>query len=206
MEINDVFIYIENNNIEKSKCDEIIERFENDNRKLPGIVADGLAPDYKNTQDLLLFGLDEWKDIDDLLFTKLHDAINKYLRTEITSNSNDVISMNLFGFGEVVDLGYNIQKYNVNEGFYHWHSDFINNKHKINLIRLLSFIWYLNDVTDGGETEFLKGKIKPRAGKLIIFPSSWNYYHKGNMPLSNDKYIITGWVGILNKQMTQTTS
>lgn len=199
MEINDVFIYIDDNNIEKSKCDEIIMRFENDNRKKPGIIAAGLFPEYKNTQDLLLFGLDEWKDIDELLFTKINEALHKYLNTDIITNSNDVVNMNLFGFGNVVDLGYNIQKYNVGEGFYHWHSDFKNQTGNLNLIRLLAFIWYLNDVTDGGETEFINGKIKPKTGKLIIFPSSWNYYHKGHMPLSNDKYIITGWIGIPNK-------
>jgi hypothetical protein len=75
----------------------------------------------------------------------------------------------------------------------------MNQRGNFKLIRLLTFIWYLNDVTDGGETEFINGKIKPKTGKLLIFPSSWNYYHKGNMPLSNDKYIITGWIGIPNK-------
>ena len=41
---------------------------------------------------------------------------------------------------------------------------------------------------------FKNGKIKAEKGKLLIFPSSWTYIHRGNIPISDDKYIITGWV------------
>ena len=36
-------------------------------------------------------------------------------------------------------------------------------------------------------------KIKPKKGRLLIFPSTWTYIHGGNTPISNDKYIVTGW-------------
>jgi hypothetical protein len=63
--------------------------------------------------------------------------------------------------------------------------------------RVITYLWYLNDVNDGGETEFCGDfKVKPRAGKLVLFPASWCYPHKGIMPLSNNKYIITGWLHI----------
>lgn len=64
-----------------------------------------------------------------------------------------------------------------------------------NQSRFLSFIWYLNDVEIGGETEFLNGKVTPSTGKIVLFPATWTYLHKGCMPISNDKYIITGWIG-----------
>ena len=51
----------------------------------------------------------------------------------------------------------------------------------------------MNDIEEGGETYFYNGKVKPEAGKLILFPATWTYNHKGNMPKSDDKYIITGW-------------
>ena len=54
-------------------------------------------------------------------------------------------------------------------------------------------MWYLNDVEIGGETDFINFKIKPTTGKLVIFPSTWTYPHCANIPISNDKYIITGW-------------
>jgi hypothetical protein len=48
---------------------------------------------------------------------------------------------------------------------------------------------------EGGETELcIDLKIKPEKGKLLIFPASWLYPHSGKMPISNDKYIVTGWI------------
>jgi hypothetical protein len=55
---------------------------------------------------------------------------------------------------------------------------------------------YLNDVEEGGETEFLylKKRIKPQQNRLLIWPAGFTHTHRGNPPLSNNKYIITGWV------------
>lgn len=78
-----------------------------------------------------------------------------------------------------------------NKGKYVYHNDgLISN----NETRKLTFIWYLNDVLDGGETEFLDFKVIPKAGTLFIFPAIWTYPHKANILLSSDKYIITGWL------------
>jgi hypothetical protein len=87
-----------------------------------------------------------------------------------------------------------LQKYNKCKGRYVYHNDFTNEPEK-NRYRVITFIWYLNDVTDGGETEFFGGKIniKPEKGKLVLFPASWAFPHRGKMPISNDKYIITNW-------------
>ena len=61
--------------------------------------------------------------------------------------------------------------------------------------RMITYLWYLNDVDKGGETEFWGTyKVKPEAGKLILFPATWSYPHCGNIPISNAKYIITGWL------------
>ena len=59
----------------------------------------------------------------------------------------------------------------------------------------LTYIWYLNDVIEGGETEFFGNyKIKPEVGKLVLFPACWSFPHCGLMPISSNKYIITGWL------------
>ena len=48
---------------------------------------------------------------------------------------------------------------------------------------------------EGGETQFWDNyKVKPQKGKLVLFPASWTYPHSGLMPISHDKYIITGWI------------
>jgi hypothetical protein len=86
-----------------------------------------------------------------------------------------------------------IQKYDKNKGKYIYHNDSrIDYKNK--KTRMFTFIWYLNDVYEGGETEFINFKIIPERGKLVIFPASFVFPHCGNMPVSDDKYILTGWV------------
>lgn len=60
--------------------------------------------------------------------------------------------------------------------------------------RTLAWMVYLNDVDEGGETEFLyqQLKIKPVTGRVVIWPGSFTHLHRGNPPMSN-KYIATGW-------------
>ena len=63
-------------------------------------------------------------------------------------------------------------------------------------IRLLGFLWYLNDVATGGETDFavLGKRIAPRAGRLVLLPPMWMYAHSGLTPVSNPKYIVTSYL------------
>ena len=65
--------------------------------------------------------------------------------------------------------------------------------------RFLAFFIYLNDVDEGGETEFISInkpgtyiplKITPQRGRLLMFPPLWMYYHAGLKPVSNNKYLI----------------
>jgi hypothetical protein len=59
--------------------------------------------------------------------------------------------------------------------------------------RYMVFLWYLNDVAEGGETEFVDLGIAstPAAGKLLMFPPYWMYRHAGCAPVSNPKYILS---------------
>ena len=58
--------------------------------------------------------------------------------------------------------------------------------------RFLALFFYLNDVDEGGETWFTKMgiKVKPEAGRCLIFPPTWTYPHAGLPPLNTNKYII----------------
>jgi len=86
-----------------------------------------------------------------------------------------------------------IQKTKVGEGYHFWHCENAEMKARN---RILAFMVYLNDVTEGGETEFLyqKCRFKPEKNTLLVWPSQFTHIHRGNPPLSNDKYIITGWI------------
>jgi len=60
--------------------------------------------------------------------------------------------------------------------------------------RFLSFMFYLNDVSEGGETVFMDRKITPKKGSLLVFPPLWMYPHRGEPPLSNPKYIMSTYL------------
>ena len=61
--------------------------------------------------------------------------------------------------------------------------------------RYMVFLWYLNDVIEGGETEFpaLNVSVAPRAGRLVMFPPYWMYQHQGKAPRSGEKYIFSSY-------------
>jgi len=94
----------------------------------------------------------------------------------------------------------NLQKYlKCTGGYHHWHSEIYPAPFDTNndsLHRVLFFQYYLNTVEEGGETEFFYQdlKVKPKQGSLIIAPAGFTHTHKGHIPISGDKYILTSWI------------
>lgn len=86
-----------------------------------------------------------------------------------------------------------IQMTRPSEGYHIWHCE---NGGLVDKSRFIAWILYLNDIDEGGETEFihLSERVTPKAGRLLVFPAGWTHAHRGNPPLSNTKYIATGWV------------
>lgn len=86
-----------------------------------------------------------------------------------------------------------IQKTEPTQGFHVFHFE---NARRVHFGRMAVFTVYLNDVPEGGETEFLYKSLRVEAkkGRLVLWPSDWTYLHRGNPPLSGTKYIMTGWV------------
>jgi prolyl 4-hydroxylase len=62
--------------------------------------------------------------------------------------------------------------------------------------RYMVFMWYLNDVAEGGETRFpqLDHSVEPRVGRLLMFPPYWMYQHEGLPPRTGDKYILSTYL------------
>lgn len=88
---------------------------------------------------------------------------------------------------------YKVQKTLPGGGYHIWHCE----DGAINFSRRIgTYILYLNDVEEGGETEFLyySKRIKPKKGTLVVFPANFPWTHRGNPPLSGVKYILTGWL------------
>lgn len=88
---------------------------------------------------------------------------------------------------------YKLQKTIPAGGYHIWHAEQDSIEHSR---RIAAYVLYLNDVPDGGETEFLyqSKRVSPKEGRLVIFPAGYTHTHRGNPPLRGDKYIMTGWI------------
>ena len=181
------FIYEKEYSMTPLLCKKVINMFENEKNKHVGITIGGINKDVKDTTDFMMPNTGKWKDI----YAYLENELSKNIKTYI----DNVDFIDCFKNVSIVPSKFMIQKYEKNIGKYEYHNDFsVDNE--TNMYRVITFLWYLNDIEIGGETAFLDGKIiiKPITGKLILFPASWVYPHKGCKPLSSSKYIITGWL------------
>jgi len=181
------FIIEFKNSIPEILCKQIIYLFEKE-EKFYGMTIGGLQKNILDSNDFIIPKKSEnWHKIETFLHKELStnivkylDSINKYSSTH--HNTSKFFTENFL-----------IRKYNKNVGKYTFHLDEHPDKK-----RIFTFIWYLNTIENGGETEFLNSiKINPEQGKLLIFPSSWIYPHTSKIPISDDKYAIIGWIEII---------
>tara|TARA_R110001592_G_scaffold182774_2_gene426158 strand:+ start:4514 stop:5134 length:621 start_codon:yes stop_codon:yes gene_type:complete len=162
-----------------------------------GIV--GKVQEHKKSIDYDIANKDNKTDqaLQSLVVSKFNKYVEKYLNGY---PNNDIYMHSQIVNGKCEYPVLQMQKYDKGSGHYNtWHCE---NDHKMTVSRVLVFILYLNNVTEGGETGFLFKedgkddffKVKPEIGKLIIHPASWPYIHKGYMPKSDNKYILTTWL------------
>ena len=177
------------NNLSDKLCDDIIRKFDNDDKVSEGIINGGdVYTEIKKCKEIYISDLEDWKDIDSELWKSCAEGIKQY--SEYLVDLYDIEG--LLGSNNT-DQGYRIKRYDPGEDYFHWHHDLhVNNELRV---RTVALIWYLNDVKEGGETEFRNGlKIHPEKGKLLLFPATWNNVHRGKTPISNTKYAITSFI------------
>ena len=191
--LEDPYIWEKPNALTDEFCDHLVQKFEDDpgNNMYRGIIGKGFAdPDIKETFDLNISHSQCWKKEDNIVCTNIGELVNEYFDHVKESIPNSAANSGIF---KISDTGYQIQRYLPNKGFYTWHNDYRFEKDYGS--RILTFIYYLNTVDEGGETEFTNGiKIKAEKGKVVLFPSLWTYTHRGCIPYSGNKYILTGWL------------
>ena len=191
----DKFIYTNELSISKGLCKDIIYLFESDNSKYQGVTQGGVDKSIKDTNDLLISPENpKWKRIYNFLELELSRNIKIYLDSlqKYAPGSKSILYSNM-----VTTQVFMIQRYIKGIGKYIYHND-SQIEWSEKKYRVITYLWYLNDIDEGGETEFWGGdySIKPRAGKLLLFPALWTYPHSGKHPISDNKYIITGWLYI----------
>jgi len=85
---------------------------------------------------------------------------------------------------------YRIKMYNAND--YDQFKDHVDVGNYNSARRFLVCFLYLNTVAVGGHTNFPKihHSISPECGRILLFPSTWQYRHAGLAPISDKKYIV----------------
>ncbi len=175
--------------LDPALCHAVVERFHADDRKTPGRVyrhGEALGEDaaVKHSWDLEIRDEGAWRDIFRAIHPRAHACIGHYL-----SRSPVLQSF------ELQATGYKIQMYPRGAGFFRWHADATGRGVQS---RQAAMILYLNDVAEGGETEFFHQGLKfaPRAGQLLLFPAAWTHMHRGAVPVSGDKLVVQTFVRI----------
>ena len=186
----DNFIGIYDGYITKEECNKAIELYENQNKLNQTVNRIGAEQSsILQKQDQQFFAANNnvdvwWESLKPMMFN-FDMAWKHYAKNTGAEDAYDKIPFNYTSL--------KIQKTLPTEGYHIWHIE--HTKGFENEPRAFVFSIYLNDVEEGGETEFLyqSQRIKPVQGKISIFPAHFNYAHRGNPPLTGDKYIITGW-------------
>jgi len=183
MNLADYCLVIDNT-IKQDDCDFIIKKFEKcpshherfDNNAKPNFTQINVTK-HKDCSELL--------DVNEFMIQKAKQYVNVY-RQHVTDTK---YWPEQYAFEE-----FRIKRYD-NDGI-DWFDTHIDAADARSCKRFLVFFWYLNDVEQGGETEFLNFdlKVPPKAGRLLMFPPLWLFPHRGNKPISNTKYIIGSYL------------
>lgn len=186
-------IYQKKRALNNDLCDDLISMFElNIKEHGKGSTLGGVNPDVKLTTDIVFSNASSeyWSECSKHIIGILYYHLREWRKQFKLSQKGEFALTNHLTLDDGTLL---LQKYDLNCGKYTYHDDFAISETREH--RVVTFIFYLNTVENGGETEFMDiFKIKPEKGKLVLFPSNWTYYHRGKMPISDNKYIITGWL------------
>lgn len=189
------FIYEVRDVLSKDVCEEIIQRFLHDEKRTPSTTFSGLDYSHRKSTNLWIIHNNSWKDILDTILNTFLKGLAQYKDYLVNSSHITQRSVNtLFESLQLETVFVNEMK----EGeYYQWHFD-DTNKIVDEPRRTFTCLLYLNTLEDhqDGCTEFMCGaKIKPEQGKLLIFPASWTYEHRGCVvKQSGIKYTCGCWV------------
>ncbi len=184
------FIGVYDNYITEDECNKAIKLYEEQNKfkktinRMEGEKASIL---HKKDKQFFAFGnnLDIWWEELKPMMVNFDIAFKHYIENT--------------GAGEAYGVPFHftclkIQKTLPTEGYHIWHIE--HGKGFDNEPRAFVYTIYLNDVKNGGETEFLhfSKRVKPKKGRIVIWPAAFPYVHRGNPPLSGKKYLLTSWM------------
>ena len=174
--------------IDKDSCNLLIGKFEtHEEQHETGYEEDG---DEKIAFKQLQMGnCEEWKAVQNGMLELFQDYIVRY---KMDCNIKDKQWPTEYGYEAI-----RMKRYlNNDTDRFDPHVDVLDHNTSR---RFLAFFIYINDVEQGGETQFLSLNkpgtyipltVTPKRGRLLMFPPMWPWYHAGLKPESGNKYLI----------------
>jgi hypothetical protein len=187
------FIGVYDGYIPDEACDQAIElfnKYQEFNKVFSRFTSEGTTQDVKD--DKQLFCIPEILTEEEFNVNKLK-ALMVNFDIALRHYYNET-NIKKYTAKDIIIDHVKIQKTMPSEGYHMWHVE--HNPGREMEKRILAYSIYLNTVEDGGETEFLhqSQRVKPVKGRIVIWPAGFPYVHRGNPPLSGEKYIATSWI------------
>lgn len=186
------FIRVWNNVLSPEYCQEVIDYYhqQEGTRILTRQTANESAPKMNKDGSMLYdegetgtFALSMNKLLQPY-YHAMQDCVNDYISEfGIFENVNPI----------QISHSIKIQHTKPSEGYHIWHCEHASRDTGQRAILAMA---YLNTVDEGGETEFLyqSKRIPATQGSIMFCPAGYTHTHRGNPPLSGDKYAITTWL------------
>ena len=187
----DNYIRVYDDVIDEESCQKLIEKFEDSIKDFQTVHLDD-GDNAISFKQITLIEHEDWKSVQQGMLELFQDYIMHYN-----------IDCKLMSKQWPATYGYEairIKRYLANDyDRFDPHVDVLDYE---TARRFLAFFIYLNDVEEGGETEFVNidkpgtyipYKIKPKRGRLLMFPPTWQYYHAGLKPVSGKKYLLQSY-------------
>ena len=164
-------------------CNDLIQ-YHKDNKeyKTSGTFGDNTQVDHsiKESTDVTFYNNSSSSAVKNY-FAELQQGYNAYAQ-----------AFNIQSLQLTTEQAHNIQYYPPKGGFKQWHWERASHGPAN---RQLVYMTYLNDVTDGGGTEWLYQdyKLEAKKGLSVIWPADFTHTHRGIVSATQEKWIVTGW-------------
>ena len=190
----DNYIRVYDDVVDKDSCNLLIGKFETyeDQHEVVLVKNKNMAISFNQIN---IFNHDEWKGIREQLIEAMLYYVNIYKEE---CNILEMMWPEKFGYEAI-----RIKRYLAND--YDRFDEQVDSTAGCQK-RFLNFLMYLNDVEEGGETEFpqimkpgtyMPLSVKPKAGTMVIFPPMWCWLHAGRKPISGPKYFAHSYLHYL---------
>ena len=184
----DKYIKVYDNVIGEESCKMLIEKFEDFHEHFKTVHEED-GDNRISFKQIILVDHKEWESVQNGMLEVFQDYIIHY---KVDCKVYDKMWPETYGYEAIRIKRYLDDDYDRFDP----HVDVLDHHTSR---RFLAFFIYLNDVEEGGETQFMNlhkpgtyipYMIQPKRGRLLMFPPTWQYYHAGLKPISGKKYLL----------------